>query len=237
MKDTIEANFLHILGREPTDKELAHLTGLIKANHVREDDAFLTVMIIYYANTLANNEAIANGKESIESIFKKANESYKLAIKNAKDSVANKANETIDSVIASAINNISELTAKELYKSANAVNKRLLFQWLSGLTIALALSHSAVYYFATKDDDIKRALAWQQGYDNAVNELKDDKIRSEWANTQSGKKAYKLDENGDLMAIIECSRDGWGRAKNKDGAQICIPAPAKDGHYGWKIPK
>ena len=235
--DIIKANFLHILGREPTDKELAHLIGLIKANNVREDDAFLTVMVIYYANTIANNEAIENGKENIELTLKNANENYKIAIKNASDSVENKANSMIDSVIASAINNISETTAKELSKSANAVNRKLLFQWLSVLTIALAISHSAVYYFATKNDEAKKSLAWIEGYNNAINELKDDKIRSEWANTPTGKKAHKIDENGDLIAIIECSKEGWRRVKSSDKVQICIPSATKDSHYGWKIPK
>jgi hypothetical protein len=235
--DIIKANFLHILGREPTAKELAHLTGLIKVNNVREDDAFLTVMVIYYANTIANNEAIASGKESIESILNEANERYNQAIKNANDSVANKANATIESVIASAINNISETTAKELSKSANAVNRMLLFQWLSVLTIALAISHSAVYYFATKDNKIERQLAWDQGLNHAMNELKDDKIRSEWANTPTGKKAYIMDKNNDLTAIIECSRDGWNKEKNKDkNIAICFPYKSKEGQYGWIMP-
>jgi hypothetical protein len=235
--DIIKANFLHILGREPTDKELAHLTGLIKANNVREDDAFLTVMVIYYANTIANKEAIEHGKESIESVLSKAKESYNQAIKNANDSVANKANATIESVIASAINNISEKTAKELSKSANAVNRKLLFQWLSALTIVLAISHSSVYYFATKDNETERKLAWTQGLDHAMNELKDEKIRSEWANTPTGKKAYIMDKNNDLTAIIECSRDGWYKEKNKDkNIVMCFPHKSKEGQYGWIMP-
>ena len=236
IKDIIESNFFSILDREPDPKEIAHIGKLIAANGVRDDDAFLMVIVIEYANKIATNEAIQKGQDSIKSILEKGKNDYDLAVKKAIVSVKQQANESVNNVVNSAIDRIATDAASKLAESANSVNKNMVIKWAIVAAIVLAISHSIVYYFAIESNKEQNSISWNAGYNHAMNELKEDKIRSEWANTTIGKKAYKMDNNGDLADIITCARSGWYVNKNKNGNRICIPTAAKDGQYGWIMP-
>lgn len=235
--DIIKANFLHIVGREPKANELAHISGLIKVNNVRDDDAFLTVIVINYANNIANNEAIKKGEDTIKSVLEHGNNEYNNAINKAIRSVEIQANETVNNVVSKSINTIAETASKELAKSANNVNKLAVLEWSVILITIVIMSHVSIYFLVTKTESERISMAWSQGYEKGLIESKDDSIRQAWANTPQGKKAYKMDINGSLSLILTCSADGWKKEKKKNGDKICVPYAAnKETHYGWLLP-
>lgn len=63
----------------------------------------------------------------------------------------------------------------------------------------------------------------------------DEKAAASWANTPTGQLALALDKNGDLSALLNCSKPGW-KPTVQNGRRVCFPHLAPDGQYGWLLP-
>ncbi len=115
----IRDNFLHIVGREPTASETAYISGLIKTNNVREDDAFLSVIVIDYAHNVANVEAIKNGKETIKSTLEDGYKNYLTAISKAKKSAEDTARASIETVAVEVLRELKTESVKVISETAS----------------------------------------------------------------------------------------------------------------------
>lgn len=148
----IRDNFLHIVGREPTDKETAYISGLIKANNVRDDDAFLSILVIDYASNVANSEAMRDGNEAIKSTLNKGYRGYLEVIEKAKNAAEETAKQSIENVAYQVVNDLKAESVKVISdtakKSITSSNQWSLFWVITGLIVVYAIGMFNGYVFS-----------------------------------------------------------------------------------------
>ena len=76
-----------------------------------------------------------------------------------------------------------------------------------------------------------RAVAEADGYRRAI----DANAAASWANTPSGKLAFRLDQTGVLQAIADCTLCGYAvQFVSRDHPRVCFPGQHAD---GWDVPQ
>jgi hypothetical protein len=86
---------------------------------------------------------------------------------------------------------------------------------------------------------VSGAFYWGYDLGNTAgnNRALDVRMASTWAATATGRAAYRLDKNGDLIHLILCDSLGWKVETTVDGKKGCFVHPKGDGSVlGWLLP-
>lgn len=157
---------------------------------------------------------------------------YPKAIKDAAVTTLEQFRQTANAEAENAKNTVQRsLTAAVAEASRNiAVNtarKELVRQCIIGAVIAVVLILGATGFAFWKGTE--------SGYNKGLAEAADQKAAASWANTDSGRKAWKLWKTGEIDHLANCDKEGWKRDKSKTGAPICTIEPTLDGTTNWWV--
>jgi hypothetical protein len=223
----VDTAFRSIYGREPSPEETNQFNRIGKELGIRDNDAIWAVVFL-----LGHHLDLAKQMpEQIDKLISQSLADYMAAISKTlnlaeSDLAATKARieETVSqSVVASAQKEIARAAQTVAYSTA----RKSWLQWLGGAAVAGMMLMGGTFYWG-----------YNVGNDNGYARALDVKEASNWAATELGQAAYRLDQNGDLRSIVRCDRDGWAVERSRDGKQkLCVVHPASSGYTsGWYIP-
>jgi hypothetical protein len=223
----VDTAFRSIYDREPSPEETNRFNRIGKELDIRDNDAIWAVVFL-----LGHHLELAKQMpEQIDKLISQSLADYTAAISNTlnlaeSDLAATKARieETVSqSVVASAQKEIARAAQTVAYSTA----RKSWLQWLGGAAVAGMMLMGGTFYWG-----------YNVGNDNGYARALDVKEASNWAATELGQAAYRLDQNGDLRSIVRCDRDGWAVERSRDGKQkLCVVHPASSGYTsGWYIP-
>ncbi len=223
----VDTAFRSIYGREPSPEETNQFNRIGRELDIRDNDAIWAVAFL-----LGHHLDLAKQMpEQIDRLISQSLANYTAAISNAlnlaeSDLVGTKARieETVSqSVVASAQKEIARAAQTVAYSTA----RKSWLQWLGGAAVAGMLLMGGTFYWGYK-----------VGNDNGYARALDVTTASGWAASNLGQAAYKMDQDGDLRALVRCDRDGWTVQRSVDGThRLCVVHPDRDGIIsGWYIP-
>lgn len=223
----IETAFHSIYRRDPSPEETNDFNRIAKELGIHDNDAIWAVAFLlgHYID-LAKQMP-----ERIEKLVAQSVSAHARGLDKARETaerefavIKSRVEETIsDAVVTSAQ---QEIAAAAQTVARHTARKSWL-QWLGGAAVVGMILMTGAFYWGY---DIGNSV----GYARAL----DFKVASNWASSELGQAAYRLDENGDLRSIVECNRDGWTIERSLNGKQkLCIVHPLSNGNiYGWHLP-
>lgn len=214
----IEDKFGFVVGRQPTDAEVARLYRLrdqLKLN--AEDPLWLLILAL----------------EHYQVLYEKIPSKIKAASKEHLENVQELSDAAMDLATASAKLELTKAVAKAAEEAADTTVKRKMLTWgLGSLTIAIILVGAFGFTIYSQ----ARNAGFQAGLAAGYTEAKDEKAAAAWANTPDGQLAYKFAQAGDLRNVAHCLGNGWSIRNG-----VCYPFAAQENGknmtYGWSIPE
>lgn len=128
---------------------------------------------------------------------------------------------------------LAQAAADVAGKVARDVAGREKAEWIAG---CIAVSFLTFSLFGWVMHYKGRSAGFAEGHEQGYEEAKDEKAAASWANTPSGKSAYRLAMAGNISMLYLCEEKyGW-----KIEGDYCMPYPAKNEKgqqiiWGWKI--
>lgn len=223
----IETAFHSIYKRDPSPEETNNFNRIAKELGIRDNDAIwaLAFLLGHYVD-LAKQMP-----DQIEKLVAQSLSAHARELDKARET-AEKEFAVIKSRVEETISHTVVTSAQqEIAAAAQAVARHTArkswLQWLGGAAVVGMILIAGVFYWGY-------ALGKTAGYARAL----DVKEASSWAATEQGQDAYKLDQNGDLRAIVHCDREGWTVERTRNGKQkLCVVRPTSNGNvYGWFLP-
>ena len=210
---SIAITFEKIHKRKPTDADLQRIYGMANAVGANENDTFLSLIMAL---------------DFYHGLYSETPRQIKAACDQAAQQAATASGRRIEELTASAVASASASVQQAALAAARAASITTAFKWIAGGLIACALVFALVGNMLFKRG-YEAGTAW--GRAEQKNEDLHLEQRDSFFLSPEGIAAYKLFQNGDLNAIINCTRPGWYK---KNGG--CIPAASGEGQYGWKMP-
>ena len=222
----VETAFLAIYGREAKPEETKRFNRLAKELDIRENDAIWS-MVFLLGHHLELTEAMP---EKMSASTKRLLDSFNAAIckrGELAETELKAARARIEESVSVAVVASAE---REIARAAQTVARHTAakswLQWLGSAAVIGMLMLASAFYCGYRDGK-------SVGYASAL----DGKTAASWAATPLGQAAYHLDQNGDLIHIIRCDRDGWRVSTARSGAKNCFVRPGFDGEIvGWQLP-
>lgn len=203
----IENQYEAITGRKPDDAVLQSLLRKATAAGIKENDALLLFFII--------TEHGISALESVPASIERAAIKAEIA---AKERAAAAVSQAVSQAVPQLVAKVDEQVAK--VSQATASTQRM--KWVASTAGVLALVFCMVaglgYWIGNKELEVARQEAYTKGSQANV-----------WLQTPEARWAQQAYQNGELSALMNCSRPGWSRQSNG----LCIVAETKDGTYGW----
>jgi hypothetical protein len=223
----VDTAFRSIYGRDPSPEETNRFNRIGKELDIRDNDAIWAVTFL-----LGHHLDLAKQMpEQIDKLISQSLTDYRAAISDAlnlaeSDLAVTKARieETVSqSVVTSAQKEIARAAQTVAYSTA----QKSWLQWLGGAAVVGMLLMGGTFYWGYN-------VGNGSGYARAL----DVKTASNWAASNLGQAAYKMDQNGDLRSLVRCDRNGWTVKSTKDGKhRLCFVHPDSNGTiYGWYVP-
>ncbi len=134
----------------------------------------------------------------------------------------------INRIIESSASKISATVSREITKISQDFAKKALdkykFGFIGAATFALTICFAVTANIAFN-------LGVERGEVTGYEKSKDEKAAVAWANTKNAVGARWLDEKGELIQILNCSKAGYVVKKG-----ICYPLPDKNNEtWGWNV--
>lgn len=223
----IETTFYSIYKRDPSPEETNEFNRIAKELGIRDNDAIWAVAFLlgHYI------ELAKHMPERIEKLVAQSLSAHARGLDKAREAaekefavIRSRVEETItDAVVTSAQQEIA--TAAQAVARHTA--RKSWLQWLGGAAVVGMILIAGAFYCGY-------AIGNRAGYARSL----DVREASSWAATELGQDAYKLDQNGDLQAIVHCDRDGWTVERSRNGNEkLCVVHPSGNGGiYGWYLP-
>lgn len=215
---TVIQTFERIHKRKPTDEELTKIYEMAAALDANENDTFLSLIVAldFYHGVIST---------APEKINAAVNESAKNAEKIAQQKT--------DALLQSAIKSASTAIADAAKSAARAASIRSAAVAIGTGVVLAALVISVGVWKAHK-------AGVEAGIEIGKAEQRDDELllksAGTWAETETGQKAYKLHELGQLEKILGCTGRGWKIEKGEGGERLCFPMPDDGQVWGWELP-
>ena len=223
----VDTAFRSIYGRAPSPEETNCFNRIGKELGIRDNDAIWAIaFLLGHHLDLAKQMPEQIDQQISQSLAKYASSLDSARRQAETDLAATKARieETVgQAVVMSAQREI----ARAAQTVAQSTARKSWLQWLGGAAITGMLLMGGTFYCGNRIGNVN-------GYARSL----DVKAVSAWAASSEGQAAYKLDQDGDLRALIRCDRDGWTVQRSQDGKhKVCVVHPASDGFVtGWYVP-
>ena len=223
----LDTAFRSVYGRDPSPDETNRFNRIGKELDIRDNDAIWAIAFL-----LGHHLDLAKQMpEQIDKLISQSLARYTSSLDSARrlaetDLAATKAR--IEETVGQAVVTLAQ---REIARAARTVAqitaRKSWLQWLGGAAVAGMLLIGGTFYWGY-------AVGNANGYARSL----DVKALSAWAASSEGQAAYKLDQDGDLRALIRCDRDGWTVQRSQDGKhKVCVVHPASDGFVtGWYVP-
>jgi hypothetical protein len=223
----LDIAFRSVYGRDPSPDETNRFNRIGKELDIRDNDAIWAIAFL-----LGHHLDLAKQMpEQIDKLISQSLARYTSSLDSARrlaetDLAATKAR--IEETVGQAVVTLAQ---REIARAARTVAqitaRKSWLQWLGGAAVAGMLLIGGTFYWGY-------AVGNANGYARSL----DVKALSAWAASSEGQAAYKLDQDGDLRALIRCDRDGWTVQRSQDGKhKVCVVHPASDGFVtGWYVP-
>jgi len=175
-----------------------------------------------------------SGLISMQKIIVELTELHRKELIAFKQKADKLAEVSMDKASKAAIKNISDTlatTAQSLYRKRELKVTTTWTVCAAVIGVSFYVGISLFTYQFIESTLYKKALtdAYQLAFD--------EKARASWANTETGKLAFKLSQTADIMQLATCSKPGSGWKLNDEGT-VCFPFGNSDSMvYGWGIPK
>jgi len=224
---SIDTAFRAIYERNPTPEETNRFNRIAKELGIRDNDAIWAMMFLsgHYID-LAKHMPDRIQELTAKSLTEHAQTIGRAHSAAKKDFAVIKAR-IEENISHAVVTSAQEEIAKAAQTVARHTARKSWLQWLGGAAVAGMVIVSGAFYWGYNTGN-------SMGYARAL----DVKLASSWAATDIGKAAYRLDQSGDLRAIVQCDRGGWKVERSRDGKQkICVVYPTADGEtFGWYLP-
>jgi hypothetical protein len=223
----IDIAFRSIYGRDPSPEETNQFNRIGKELDIRDNDAIWAVAFL-----LGHHIELAKQMpKQIDQQISRSLAGYKAAIARnlslAETDLAAIKARVEESVSRSVVTSAQQEIARAAQAVAVNTARKSWLQWLGGAAVAGMLLMGGTFYWGYR---FGNASGYARGIDvNAT---------SEWAASELGQAAYKLDQDGELRSLVRCDRDGWEKQKSADGKRrICVVNRRLDGLISsWYIP-
>lgn len=215
---TVIQTFERIHKRKPTDEELAKIYEMAAALDANENDTFMSLIVAL---------------DFYHGVISTAPEKINAAVTESAKNAEKIAQQKTEALLQSAIQRASVAIADAAKASARGASIRSAAVAIGTGVVLAALVMSVGVWKAHK-------AGVEAGIEIGKAEQRDDELllksAGTWAETETGQKAYKLHELGQLEKILRCTGRGWKIEKREDGGRRCFPMP-DDGHvWGWDLP-
>ena len=202
----LDIAFRSVYGRDPSPDETNRFNRIGKELDIRDNDAIWAIAFL-----LGHHLDLAKQMpEQIDKLISQSLARYTSSLDSARrlaetDLAATKAR--IEETVGQAVVTLAQ---REIARAARTVAqitaRKSWLQWLGGAAVAGMLLIGGTFYWGY-------AVGNANGYARSL----DVKALSAWAASSEGQAAYKLDQDGDLRALIRCDRDGWTVQRSQDG--------------------
>ena len=205
-----ETRVAQLLGQAPSPADMNEIHRVQLAIQARDDDAILLVVIALQSHRQLLKSFPNDLSQSISVITKEAETTARIQLQKAASQFQSE---------------FSKTAAAAAQKIAVHVSRRSLVKWL---TVGAIFISSCLSLIAWQS----HGYGYQQGFQIGLREARDERAAASWANTESGRAAYRLDRAGVLPQLLNCGYPGWHR---KD--VFCYPGKTPDGtSYGYRLP-
>ena len=224
---SIDAAFRTIYERNPTPEETNHFNRIAKELGIRDNDALWAMMLLsgHYID-LAKHMPDRIRELTAKSLTEHARTIERAHVAAEKDFAVIKTR-IEENISRAVVTSAQEEIAKAAQTVAQHTARKSWLQWLGSAVVVGMILFAAAFYWGYR-------IGTASGYARAL----DVKIASSWAATDMGRAAYRLDQSGDLRAIVQCDRDGWKITRGREGQKICHVETNSNGQtFGWFIPE
>lgn len=222
------AAFRSIYERDPTAEEVNQFNRIARELDIRDNDALWAVTFLMgHHLDLAKNMPEQIEKQVTESLQKyrteldRARAAAESEMKATKQRIEENVSKAVVVSAQTEIANAAQVVARD-------TARRSWLQWLGAAAIVGMLLAGGIFYWGYHTGS-------SAGYTHALTA----KAAANWAASPIGLEAYRLYRDGDLTAIVRCSRSGWRIKTSRDGRhKVCIVGPDADGTtFGWYLPR
>ena len=223
----LDTAFRSVYGRDPSPDETNRFNRIGKELDIRDNDAIWAIAFL-----LGHHLDLAKQMpEQIDKLISQSLARYTSSLDSARrlaetDLAATKARieETVGQAV---VTSMQKEIARAAQTVAQITARKSWLRWLGSAAVVGMLLTGGAFYWG-------HAVGNANGYARSL----DVKALSAWAASSEGQAAYKLDQDGDLRALIRCDRDGWTVQRSQDGKhKVCVVHPASDGFVtGWYVP-
>jgi hypothetical protein len=202
--DSLTKSFEMILGRKATPQESQDAFRIINAAGVSENDSFAILLLMSQAYMI-NYGSIP---KAIEKEAAKTLERFK-----------NTAEVEAENALASAKADLARAVAASAKEVARKVTETENLKWTTIFAcMAFVMVAGSLW------------IGYDLGYKGRNDQLITEKAIASWANTEDGKKAFRLWQAGNMHQLATCSIEGW-----KEEGNTCYPTATKKGMYGYQL--
>jgi hypothetical protein len=206
--DSLTKSFEMILGRKATAQESQDAFRIINAAGVSENDSFAILLLMSQAYMI-NYGSIP---QAIEKEAAKILERFRITAKVE-----------AEKELASAKADLARAVATSAKEVARKVTDKEYFKWgTTALGMAFIVCIGSIW------------AGYQLGYKGRSDQLITEQAIASWANTEDGKKAFKLWQAGNMHGLATCSIKGW-----KEEGNTCFPTAVTEGKvsnmYGYQL--
>ena len=217
MSDIKEAMRL-IGGVAPSPEQVRKVQAIAHSLDIPKNDPMMMLYVALDCYTGVFSELPEKMQKAAKAVAKEAAESTKHQVSLGLVEAIRKMGPDIDNAVV------------HHAKALNQVNRA---QWIGGVVLAVALLFS-VFGWLTHTSGY--SSGFETGKAAGYKAAADEKAMAAWANTNQGRLAYELAQEGSLEKLAHCTGKGWKLIKG-----ICYPFSVVENeepiHYGWSVGK
>ncbi len=207
-----------ISGNEPTPAQIARVTSIAHDFDISKNDAMFPLFVALDQYHGVFGELPEKMKKAAEAVAKEAAEKTKMHVELG---------------LVTAIHNMGPQIGDALVDHAKALNQVDRAKWIGGVVLGVALVFSILGW-------ITHATGYASGFESGQAAghaaAADEKAMAAWANTDQGRLAYELAQNGSLDMLANCNGRGWKLSKG-----VCFPNSFTQDQEqlvtGWEVGK
>jgi hypothetical protein len=201
-----------ITGSEPTTEQVQRVQAIAHSLNIPNNDAMMPILIAL---------------EQYHGIFSVLPSRMQTAANITAQNAVVQSAAAINQAVAKAVSNLGPQVGEAIANVAKAYEYTDRIRWVA---CVIAVTCVVIAGFGWR----MHSIGVDSGRGLGYNQARDEVAASAWASTPEGRSAYKLARavggEANLLHLLKCDRPGWKLEKD-----ICYPAAAREGTYGWRL--
>lgn len=205
-----------ISGGEPSPQQVQRVQAIAHSLDIPNNDPLLPILIALDSYHGVFSELPTKMQKAADAVTKEA---------------AAKTTHQVNIGLVAAIHSMGPQIGEALTEHAKALNNVDRAKWFGGAAVVVIVALS-LFGWLTHATGYSSGFETGQAAGHAA--AADEKAMAAWANTEQGRMAFELAQNGSLDLVANCNGRGWKLSKG-----LCTPMPYTEGKEqfvaGWKV--